>query len=270
MEYYIRFGLWPKDERSHIGEAFRRQRAWVYNAIGQSQEEFEAGVSVYPAKWDDTKKRWVIPTFAIDSYIMSLDELISRKTDIYLVTGDEQDEEGSDGEPLLRNVKLVKKLDYCNIYNDHCYDEEAIISDEPSSVGLHQIDYIFKEPKKAARVVRDALSSENISKQIGHIQMFPILAGGIVLLVKELDYPGQDKRFNLFWPSLGPITGPVIVTALRNKQEIAESYKQYPWPWNLALEQEDISGPAGEEYRSLSKQESSKILKFLRLASKIR
>lgn len=258
MNYYIRFGKWPEDERSEVGEAFLRSRAWVYAAIGEEQEEIEEGVSVYEATWDETKSRWVIPTLGSDSYLATLDEIISQRREIFLVTGDEVGT-GSDGEPLLRNVKLVKVLEYSDIYNDHIYDEDAIMEDFRHGV-THRVDFLYKQPGKDPIVVNDSITLEVIKKLLGgYFQMYNILADGVVMLVLELDYPEQNTDINVFWPSLGPIFGPVIITALRSEEDIEEAKRKLPWPWSA---REDVVIP-GEDYRSLSVWEIQNLQEFL-------
>jgi len=270
VEHYIRFGQWPKDEKSKIGESYRRSKAWIYNAIGEKQPEFEVGVSVYGAEWDDKKQRWVIPTLGSDSYVASLDELIDRRLPIYLVTGDEQDEPGTDGEPLLRNVKLIKELKYSEIYNDHCYDEDILLEDEKPPFTPHKVSYILKRPKKSPQIRNQAITVENIQKELGgYFQMYRILPEGIIIFVRELDFPDPKVKFNVFWPSLGPLIGPILISALRPHSEIELEHKNYPWPWNKAAEENEIGAP-GEDYRSLRTEEITSLIKFLNKISKIK
>lgn len=99
MKLYYRFGEIPKDELSTIwnGEI----------PIGK-----EKGVSVYEAykningvytpviPYPPTKK-------TLDSFYYYMRYY---NGDRYLVTGNLLDERGSDGEPLIKNVKTIKRL----------------------------------------------------------------------------------------------------------------------------------------------------------------
>lgn len=107
---YIRFGAIPKDERSKKGNGVLGDG---YECVG-----YEDGVSVWNAVRINGKWCLVIPhgnscthgditraAFPDDCLGCSQDDLI------YLVDGDEVGI-GSDGEPLLRNVKILAKLPF--------------------------------------------------------------------------------------------------------------------------------------------------------------
>jgi hypothetical protein len=98
---YIRFGLWSDDERSQ-------------NHITGEMEE---GVSVYETMWSDEYKRWdVFPSHQGEETLDSqMEHLVEYSNPIFLVKGDEIGE-GQDGEPLLRNVVLIKKLTVYDIF----------------------------------------------------------------------------------------------------------------------------------------------------------
>ena len=97
--YFIRFGKWPEGERS-------------INGLTRSLEK---GVSVYDAAYDLDEERWSIDTGGVDEAAVNgtMQSLIYDRPHraIYLVQGDEQQAVGSDGEPLLKNVRLVQELD---------------------------------------------------------------------------------------------------------------------------------------------------------------
>lgn len=100
MNYYIRFGDIPEDEKSTI---------WFqYDAIGK-----EIGVSVYPAIVDEQENVSVALTFPVTettlSTFLQLIEYDNRPC--YLVTGDYVGR-GKDNEPLLKNVKIVRKIEF--------------------------------------------------------------------------------------------------------------------------------------------------------------
>ena len=96
---FYRFGEIPEDECSSI---------WNNNeVIGK-----EKGVSVYEAhKNINGTYSPVLPfptsEIALNSFIINVAYFTGNK---YLVTGDLLDETGTDGEPLIKNVKILKKL----------------------------------------------------------------------------------------------------------------------------------------------------------------
>ena len=115
---YIRIGEIPVDERSkiHLGE----------------KEKYEEGVSVWDAvKLEDgfhlvaplhgnsyTYTDFIAHAFPEEWY----GKLLPNTLKIYVVTGDEIGK-GSDNEPLLRNVKILKELswDYFKYGDDSNY-----------------------------------------------------------------------------------------------------------------------------------------------------
>lgn len=97
---FYRFGEIPEDECSSI---------WNNNneVIGK-----EKGVSVYEAhKNINGIYSPVLPfptnEMAFNDFIYNVKYFTGNK---YLVTGDLLDETGTDGEPLIKNVKILKKL----------------------------------------------------------------------------------------------------------------------------------------------------------------
>lgn len=97
---FYRFGDIPEDECSSI---------WNNNneVIGK-----EKGVSVYEAhKNINGTYSPVLPfptnEMAFNDFIKHIEYFTGNK---YLVTGDLLDETGTDGEPLIKNVKILKKL----------------------------------------------------------------------------------------------------------------------------------------------------------------
>lgn len=258
IQHYIRFGDWPKNERSQVGEQLRLSRSWLYQAIGEDQAEFEDGVSVYEATWDDAKRRWVIPTIGTDSYIPSLCEFIEQRRPIFLLTGDDVGV-GTDGEPLIRNIKLIKELKYSDIYNDHCYDEDAILSEESAPIKSQPVNFILKRAGELPEFLQQALTLKNIQQLLGgYFRMVRISRTGVVMLVLELDFPEQNTDLNLYLPQLGEIFGPVIITAIKTEEEMMAFRRTLPWPWyraDLELEEQPIAVP-GEEFRSLSDKEA--------------
>lgn len=92
---YIRFGDIPSNERSsiHCGDSGK---------VGE-----ETGVSVYDAVQIDNEWRIVVPKKMTYSTCVSLSAYVDKE--FYLVQGDLVGY-GSDGEPLIKNVKIVSKL----------------------------------------------------------------------------------------------------------------------------------------------------------------
>ena len=99
-KYYIRFGDFPKGGKSK----------------NYATGEIEIGVSAYPVKWNIQKNKWEIVEEQLEEfaalYNLTYDITIGEGRPVYLVQGQELDDLGSDGEPMLdiNNVKIVKQL----------------------------------------------------------------------------------------------------------------------------------------------------------------
>lgn len=106
-KYYIRFGGVPNDEIS---------MAWT--ADGEIKHA-EVGTSVYNAICIDNHWQLVIPHPLTEKMLNTLYSLVFYKQrQVYLVEGDEVGR-GSDNEPCLRNVKVVKNItDDFKIYKE--------------------------------------------------------------------------------------------------------------------------------------------------------
>lgn len=106
QQLYLRFGEIPENERSGIGAS----PTWIHHLYRTSDEE--EGVSVYWVEWKPDTEQWQINDCGnyatLDALIAAADE---GKRKMYIVTGDLQPEHGMDGEPLLRNVKIVSEVD---------------------------------------------------------------------------------------------------------------------------------------------------------------
>jgi hypothetical protein len=139
--YYIRIGEIPKDEISRVGQHYRNHtwKARISAMVGEEIPEQEEGVSVYEVQWNKEKWRWEIES-GNEQMLAGLSELLfaveegERKA--YLVQGKEVGE-GEDGEPLLKEVKILQELKLNNIYN---YDNEHLEEDFPT-------DYHYHPPK---------------------------------------------------------------------------------------------------------------------------
>lgn len=95
---YIRFGDIPNNERSN-----------VFDSDGNATNQ-ERGVSVWDVIILDGKYKPVLPKNPSDEAITDYHQLLSSDRPIYIVTGSELSHKGTDGEPLLRDVEVVKEL----------------------------------------------------------------------------------------------------------------------------------------------------------------
>lgn len=103
---FYRFGEIPKNEKSSI---------WK----GEEKVGEELGVSVYEAHRNINGTYSPVLPFpisekALNSFIINVAYFTGNK---YLVTGDLLDETGTDGEPLIKNVKILMKLQLMEIEN---------------------------------------------------------------------------------------------------------------------------------------------------------
>lgn len=99
-KYYIRFGDFPKEGKSKN------------YATGES----EIGISAYPVKWNMEKNKWEIIEDQLEEFSalhsLTYDITMGKGRPVYLVHGQELNDLGSDGEPMLdiNKVKIVKQL----------------------------------------------------------------------------------------------------------------------------------------------------------------
>lgn len=124
MKSYIRFGKIPIDEKSKI----------FYN--GEYIVNEESGVSAFDLEYIDNRPRIVLPIITTSSALNCIDGYLcgylngSLKEPIYEVTGDLVDY-GSDNEPLLRNVKIIRELDPNELFDtSHYFEMESIDHNE--------------------------------------------------------------------------------------------------------------------------------------------
>ena len=110
---YIRFGKIPEDELSTI--------TWRQVIVG-----FEKGVSVWDCVKIRNTYRIVLPEKCNDNTIEDLNWMIKNcNNEVYLVEGDYVCD-GSDGEPVIKNVKIIK--DISNEINYNYNNNEYILS----------------------------------------------------------------------------------------------------------------------------------------------
>jgi hypothetical protein len=114
-QYFVRFGKWPKNERS---------RNWLV----RHEEVYENGVSAYGATFSPHIGRWMLDTVDYAATSGTMQELIYGDREIYLVQGDEVGE-GADGEPVLRNVRLIKQLQKKDILVPGVFDPVKDVED---------------------------------------------------------------------------------------------------------------------------------------------
>ena len=95
---YLRFKDLPTNERSGI-----------YNNTGETKIGEELGVSCYRGVVIDDKVYIIMPHKQSTTYYWLLEEYNKGKIPLYIITGEEVGK-GTDDEPVLRNVKIVRKI----------------------------------------------------------------------------------------------------------------------------------------------------------------
>lgn len=98
--YYIRFGDLPKGGKSK----------------NYATNEMEIGISAYPVKWNIEKNKWEIIEEQLEEFSalhsLTYDITIGEGRPVYLIQGQELNDLGSDGEPMLdvNKIKIIKQL----------------------------------------------------------------------------------------------------------------------------------------------------------------
>ena len=111
MNIYIRFGQIPENEKSKKGNGILGDG---FKSIG-----YEDGVSVWNAVYLNDGYHLVAPLKSNSSTVGDFEKCafpqnclgLDKNTKIYVVTGNEVGR-GSDNEPLLKNIKILKELPY--------------------------------------------------------------------------------------------------------------------------------------------------------------
>lgn len=99
-KYYIRFGDLPKGGKSK----------------NYATNEMEIGISAYPVKWNIEKNKWEIIEEQLEEFSalhsLTYDITIGEGRPVYLIQGQELNDLGSDGEPMLdvNKIKIIKQL----------------------------------------------------------------------------------------------------------------------------------------------------------------
>ena len=130
---FYRFGDIPEDECSSI---------WNNNdeVIGK-----EKGVSVYEAHKNINGQYTPVIPFptnakAFNDFIYPIGYFTGNK---YLVTSDLLDETGTNGEPLIKNVKIIKKLQFMNIENIKFKANIQCMQNREIHIALHNSGYRY-------------------------------------------------------------------------------------------------------------------------------
>jgi len=156
---YLRFGKIPKSGRSGISEGYRTM---VRARTGTDLPEHELGVSVYNITFE---KGFIIPDAygGIEGFYELMEDAHARgrsRSPIYLVTGkrarasvwSSRDNkwhtivvEGSDGEPLLRDVEIVREVSPKEIWHPE------IAGDYPGSPTHAEFAALPETPRRPRR-----------------------------------------------------------------------------------------------------------------------
>lgn len=108
MKYYIRFGDIPKDEKSKV----HRGEALIHD---------EKGVSVWDSAIANDVYFPILPQNPNECAVQDYFGFIWGNRPVYLVTGDELNEKGTCGEPLIANAKIIKELTDDYKYQKHIF-----------------------------------------------------------------------------------------------------------------------------------------------------
>lgn len=105
MNYYIRIGELPPDEKS-------KRYQWNEDHTARAPVGEEKGVSAYRTEIVDSKYYVYIPDnpSALDTWQTLMVELENFRKRVFLITGDVINI-GYDGEPVLKNVKVIEDID---------------------------------------------------------------------------------------------------------------------------------------------------------------
>jgi len=179
---YVRLGLPPEDKKGSTG--YYRGRNVSHN-----------GVSVFMAVYDP-KSRYITVITPSESNTMDLWEGLAQKRKLYLIEGDELDEEGTGGEPLLnpQTLKVIGELDMDYALPDYdSYDGETL-----SGKPLTRNPFESKEDFAKGGQLISPLQAKHICRAILTNEAYQILdsdpeltgstwsAGGCYLLARAL------------------------------------------------------------------------------------
>ena len=103
--YYVRFGPWSTEEVSK----------------NYATGHLERGVSAYDAEFDLDTRRWNLEVTNEAAAAGTMQSLIYGTRDIFLITGTEV-ARGSDDEPVLKGIKILKRLTKKDIFVGGMFD----------------------------------------------------------------------------------------------------------------------------------------------------
>lgn len=92
---YLRFGLPPPDFKSRD---YYRDEVLEGTSVYHAEEKPNGAITMETLRLAD------------GTYDSIVEDFLYKDLKAYLVTGDELDEEGPDGEPLLQNVEVIREL----------------------------------------------------------------------------------------------------------------------------------------------------------------
>jgi hypothetical protein len=227
---YIRFGDVPEDGRSEVG-------ALTNTFSTRLPGTKEKGTSVYPVEYDEATNRWVIKLDEVeDSGIASLDELTfdqrevtslgpnNNRRPIWLMTGDEVNDLGTDGEPLLKpgTARKLAQLKPNDLFAEKYWDpvDQMDRTNSPSAFdptrkkGMTEADEVLKkidevnveEPPKAFAEVQEARGTMRGTSVLWNDKEWEVIGKqprGGWLQIRAADGEEANVRFNQ-----------VVVTAL--------------------------------------------------------
>lgn len=154
LKKYVRYGDLPEDGKSkiHRGDAI----------IGK-----EEGVSVWNAKEVDGVYFPCMPENPNDDCIADFFyDLLTTNKPIYVVTGDELPERGTDGEPLITNAKIVKEItkDYNYLKSLAKYKESVMIDSlfDEASHGKLKFDFRYAYDIDTGHLLKIVYDLDNI------------------------------------------------------------------------------------------------------------
>lgn len=217
MKTYLRFGEIPKSGKSGIGDAWRRQAA-LYGEIVPTEEQ---GVSVYEAVPVDIKgaKKWRPLVNELQTFMGVYGDSCKGTRTIYLITGEELPEGGSDGEPLLKadTIEVLKKLSFKDIYHKEI---------DP---GLYDDDWC-----------QDGLKRE---KELGIMERITLKEFLDAAVLDELSKIKEPKRSGLAVDQLGlkPRGGVHNIMTVYNQATPEEKEYWGKWYHNAKSDVEDLA-----------------------------
>lgn len=182
---YIRFGEIPENERSGIGKSPN----WIYHMQRTSDEE--EGVSVYYSRYQVETDQWVIEDCGNYASLGQLiDEASEGKRNIYIVSGREVGL-GADGEPLIRDVKIIKKINSVeSLLAPGFFDGKETV---PTIEYRGEITCIYSDGT-TKREPLDSITVDEIDEFLGPFTSINGLSDTNRILFRTLDTEGKPEN----------------------------------------------------------------------------